>query len=519
MNKNRKICCSSVCGGITLAIGILLLPMTVIIVDVIVEHAVILKPGTIAYPVWVEVPVPFYLQFWIWDLQNPDEFLLGAKPRLEQKGPYTWTEYRPKDESTIVHNDNGTVTFRNKKQFIFNRDMSVGPQTDTVTTINIAVFAVAHIIRYQPRRRKALWNIIHQRSGAQPIVTTTVEEILWGYEDDYLKLAQELLGEDVIPLTHFGIMLGQNNSDDGLWNVFTGETDIMKVNLIEKWNGMTELPYWTTPEARMINGTDGTVQHPFVKKEETFYAFIPLACRTGAAVYEEDRKYHRVPVLHYVQPDWLFASPDINPDNIGFCVPDEFTCPPSGLVNASVCFFHAPVFLSTPHFLYTEQSVLDMVEGMAPNKEEHQIAVDVEPISGATMKGDIRAQVNVFIRDYDFVTGLETIPTAYFPILWQNESAGVPEDIAREYFLKTRLPLILIVVITSLLLVGGIGLLVWLGILLYDKNKQDPKMVSNKSEHALEGKVNPSVQVKDEKKADHDPYEDIQKSDSSMDVL
>lgn len=46
-----------------------------------------------------------------------------------------------------------------------------------------------------------------------------------------------------------------------------------------------------------------------------------------------------MPVLHYVQPDWLFASPDINPDNIGFCVPDEFTCPPSGLVNASVCFF------------------------------------------------------------------------------------------------------------------------------------------------------------------------------------
>lgn len=38
MNKNRKICCSSVCGGISLAIGILLLPMTIILVDVIVEN-------------------------------------------------------------------------------------------------------------------------------------------------------------------------------------------------------------------------------------------------------------------------------------------------------------------------------------------------------------------------------------------------------------------------------------------------------------------------------------------------
>ncbi|KAJ8028834.1 Scavenger receptor class B member 1 [Holothuria leucospilota] len=497
MNKNRKICCSSVCGGISLAIGILLLPMTIILVDVIVENQVLLIPGTLAYPVWVEVPVPFYVEFWMWDLKNPDDFLLGAKPILEQKGPYTWYETRPKDEASIVHNDNGTVTYRNKKSFYFKREMSVGDQTDVITTINIPVFTVASLMKYQSRRRKNLWNLIHEKSGAQPVINVTVEGLIWGYDDNYLELAQDLLGEDVIPITKFGFFLGQNNSGDGLWNVYTGETDIDKLNLVDKWNGMTELPYWTTPEARMINGTDGTLKHPFVKKDEIFYAYIPLSCRTGAAVFESTRKYNGIKVLHYVQPEWLFASPDIYPPNIGFCTPDEFSCPPSGLANATECYFHAPVFFSSPHFLYTEQSVLDMVVGMTPNKEEHEIAVDVDPISGATMKGDIRAQVNLFVRDYDFISGLESIPTAYYPILWQNESAVAPADATREYFRKTRLPLIFIVIITGLLLIGGIGLVIWLGCIIYEDKKQGKQ----KSDIKLVGIDNPTVQKQGSKGA------------------
>lgn len=61
-------------------------------------------------------------------------------PRLFHSLVPNFSEARPKDEDSIVHNDNGTVTFRNKKSFYFRREMSVGDQTDIVTTINIPVF-------------------------------------------------------------------------------------------------------------------------------------------------------------------------------------------------------------------------------------------------------------------------------------------------------------------------------------------------------------------------------------------
>jgi len=51
----------------------------------------VLENGTLAFDTWTSVDVDIYRQFWLFDVQNPDEVVSqGAKPVLVQKGPYTY---------------------------------------------------------------------------------------------------------------------------------------------------------------------------------------------------------------------------------------------------------------------------------------------------------------------------------------------------------------------------------------------------------------------------------------------
>ena len=47
----------------------------------------------------------------------------------------------------LVWNDDGTVSYKRKKFWYFEREMSVGPLTDVVTTINVPVVGSAEFVR------------------------------------------------------------------------------------------------------------------------------------------------------------------------------------------------------------------------------------------------------------------------------------------------------------------------------------------------------------------------------------
>ena len=42
------------------------------------------------YEYWLDPPVPIYIQFYMFNLTNPEEFMQGEKPSLSQSGPYTY---------------------------------------------------------------------------------------------------------------------------------------------------------------------------------------------------------------------------------------------------------------------------------------------------------------------------------------------------------------------------------------------------------------------------------------------
>ena len=50
----------------------------------------ILVDGTIAFETWKETPTPVYMQYYVWNLTNREEFLNGGIPVFQDIGPYTY---------------------------------------------------------------------------------------------------------------------------------------------------------------------------------------------------------------------------------------------------------------------------------------------------------------------------------------------------------------------------------------------------------------------------------------------
>ena len=107
------------------------------------------------------------------------------------------------------------------------------------------------------------------------------------------------------------------------------------------------------------------------------------------------------------------------------------------MVNLSPCKKGAPVIASTPHFYMGDEETIGAVEGLSPNKLEHETYVDVEPNTGVTFRAHKRIQISMPLKRYDSIASLAKVQEVILPILWLNESAVVP--VVRAEALHTKL--------------------------------------------------------------------------------
>ncbi|KAF4114546.1 platelet glycoprotein 4 [Onychostoma macrolepis] len=414
-------CCDLKCGlatgtmlGALIALlGVILIPVGNMFIENTVHTETVLENGTLAFDTWTSVDTPIYRQFWLFDVQNPDEVLSqGAKPVLVQKGPYTYkTRFIPK--TNITFNDNYTVSFVLPAGAIFEPSMSVGTEEDIFTSLNLAVAGVYSLLDH------SLANLLIQRSNSTLFQKRTVKELLWGYKDPMLS-------------STVGVFHPYNDTFDGPYTVFTGKDDIKKVATIERWAGEPSLSYWNDPYCNKINGTDGSSFHPFLSKKEPLFFFSSDICRAISAVYDRTVDLKGIDVYRYMLPPEALASPVENPDNQCYCTDPVITrnCTTAGLLDLTVCR-GTPVFLSLPHFLYGSNNLHQGVIGLNPNSDEHSIFLDVEPITGFTLRFAKRLQVNMLYGPSDSIVILKEIKDyTVFPILWVNETAVLDDETA-----------------------------------------------------------------------------------------
>ncbi|KAF1377908.1 hypothetical protein PFLUV_G00205650 [Perca fluviatilis] len=249
-----------VAGVLTVFFGtVLTFVGPIIIDDQVVKNTVIDPNNEISYTMWKDVPVPFYMSVYFFNVLNPKEILDGEKPMVEQKGPYVYRKRIQKDN--ITFHANGTVSYREYRTYFFEPSMSSGNESDVVTIPNMLVLDSAKTHRLQEF----------------------------------------------------------NSSNTGLFTINTGKDDIRKVHKVDSWNGLTELNYWRTPQCNMINGTAGQMWPPFMTRESTLPFYSPDACRSMELVYQRDGQMKGIPLYRYVAPKTLFANGTDYAPNEGFC--------------------------------------------------------------------------------------------------------------------------------------------------------------------------------------------------------
>ncbi|XP_056875866.1 lysosome membrane protein 2-like isoform X1 [Takifugu flavidus] len=386
------------------------------------KKEIVLVEGSRVFPSWKNPPPPVYMEFFFFNITNEEQILKGGKPEVTQVGPYTYREYRYKDNVSMVQNGTRVVAY-NTKSFVFLPEKSVGdPSVDSISTVNIPAWAVMNKVKGSFFRAGmvAMWmNSVN--SGF--FTTRTVHELLWGYEDPLLARVSST-SPDVEKV--FGLMYKKNGSNDGEFVYHTGQQNYLDYGRVETWRGESQLSFWNSNQSNSINGSDGSAFHPLLTKDERIYIFTPDLCRSIYMEFEKDVEVKGIPAYRFTPPRSVLASKEENPANEGFCVsPKE--CLGTGLLKVSPCRKGAPVVASFPHFHLADEKYVDAIKGMSPQREHHQTFLDLNPTTGVIVRANKRAQVNILLGRLSGFPKTRSLNDTVFPVMFLNESVVIDD--------------------------------------------------------------------------------------------
>nr|XP_019937947.1 PREDICTED: lysosome membrane protein 2-like isoform X1 [Paralichthys olivaceus] len=443
------------CAGLlVIGIGLFVLQSFRTLMHNRLKKEIVLVEGSRVFESWKTPPPPVYMEFFFFNVTNADEFLNGAKPEVKQVGPYTYREYRYKDNVSMV--ENGTmVSAYNTKSFVFLQERSVGdPAVDHITTVNIPVWAVMNKVKgsFWKSSMVSVWMNTY-KSGL--FTTRTVDELLWGYEDPLLARISSTTPE-VGKI--FGLMHKKNGSNDGEFVYHTGEQNYMDYGRVQTWKGQSTLTFWKSDQSNSINGSDGSAFHPLLDKNERIYIFTPDLCRSIYMEFEKEVEVKGIQAYRFTPPRSVMASKEENPANEGFCVtPKE--CLGTGLLKVSPCRNGAPVVASFPHFYLGDDKYVAAIEGMSPQRQHHQTFLDLNPTTGVIVRANKRAQINVLMNRITGFPKTRGLNDTIFPVMFLNESVVIDEASAARVH---KLLSIVNVVSNFPLMIVGLGVLMFL---------------------------------------------------------
>ena len=102
-----------------------------------------------------------HLTGYAWHIQNPDEVLKGAKPKLEERGPYVYKAVYIKDTEGMIWSDDATdLTYRPRRFYTYVPELSgegLDPYKDMVTVPNIPLWTGLSKVILQECLKRGRW--------------------------------------------------------------------------------------------------------------------------------------------------------------------------------------------------------------------------------------------------------------------------------------------------------------------------------------------------------------------------
>ncbi|XP_078277952.1 scavenger receptor class B member 1-like [Rhinoraja longicauda] len=425
-----------------------------------------IDPGnSFAYSVWKDVPIPFYMSVYFFHIVNPDAIIRGEKPVVEQRGPYVYREYRPK--GNITFHENHTVSYRVYRQFHFVPERSCGNESDQLVLPNMLALGISILAEKLPPPLKIIFNFAMKEFNQTAFYRKTIKEIMWGYEDELIIFLKKHF-PSLLPFKDtFGLFADLNNTDTGLFRIYTGVDDIRKVQGIDTWNGCKKVNYWHSDQCNMINGTSGELWPPFLTPSDTLEFYSPDACRSLELVYQRSDRTFGLPSFHYVAPKTMFANGTVFPPNQGFC-----PCRQSGVLNVSTCRHNSQVFISHPHFYNGDPALWEAVDGLHPLEKDHALFIDIHPMTGVPLNFSIKLQLNLFLKNVKGIPLTGKMRTMLLPLMWFDESGNISGPILDNFYMFMAVIPLMLQILQYLLLAIAALLLASAAILAFISMQQ-----------------------------------------------
>ena len=122
---------------------------------------------------------------------------------------------------------------------------------------------------------------------------TSVRDVVWGYHHTLIKLGNDVLPEEKkLPFDQFGFFVNKNGSVSEEWETMTGQDDVKDVAKVVSYGGQSQLDFWSSAQCNAIRGTDGSLFHPGVEKNETLHIFNRDLCQSLPLVFQEETSHH-----------------------------------------------------------------------------------------------------------------------------------------------------------------------------------------------------------------------------------
>lgn len=167
----------------------------------------------------------------------------------------------------------------------------------------------------------------------------------------------------------------------------------------------------------MRGATEGTGFPPYIHKNDTIYTFSKNLPRTYDLIFNRELKHGNLNVYEFKFKDELYRRNRTNSSRD--CLRKTGTVDlPDGLIDSSAIALGMPIALSPPHFYEYNGTWNEYLDGLNPNKEDHDSYMLVEPMTGLQMKTLARLQTNLVLPELQQTTAINKLSEMIIPQMW-----------------------------------------------------------------------------------------------------
>ncbi|XP_012225459.1 sensory neuron membrane protein 1-like isoform X1 [Linepithema humile] len=472
-----------------------------------IKKAIALKPGSEIREMWSNFPLPLDFKVYLFNVTNPDEIKEGKKPKLQEVGPFFYDEYKVKLD-LVDREEEDSVEYSLKSTWFFNPKKSNGltGEEEMVYPHLMILGMVGATLIEKPAAvgivGKAVDSIFHKpdsifvRAKAKDIlfdglpVDCTVTDFAGSAVCNLLKTEAKDLVPDGENRYKFSIFGGKNGTiAPQRMKVLRGVKNYKDVGRVLEYDGKPALDIWPEDHCNAFNGTDSTIFPPLFGPDDDIVSFGYEICRSLSAHYKHHSKIKGVNTLHYTAD---LGDMSTNPMEKCFC-PTPDTCLPKNLYDMTKCL-GVPIIGSLPHFYDSDGKYLQMVDGLHPNQEEHEIDMDFEPMTATPLLAHKRLQFNMFIQPVPKFKLMKNFPEALLPLFWVEEGILLDDEFVNKVKVVFK-AMAVVGFLKWLMVLGGLGMSVAAGVLHYksrDSGKLDITKVTPKGSSKEDGKADKS---------------------------